>query len=178
MSVKSIKIGICCLLCGILMSAMSGCVSNECLDNKNSLPLAGFYSSLAEPQQISIDGLTIYGYQAPGDSILLQSGLGVSSLYLPFRIDEPSTTYIFHYEQEGIDDEMYNDTVRFDYDIIPYFVSSACGSIYKYRVNKISHTRHLMDSVVCTAHGGLIDNVAVENLRIYFRVGTQEAPAR
>lgn len=175
---KSIKSKIILLVVGVVISSTIGCVSNECLDNKNSLPLAGFYSSLPSPQQISVDDLTVYGYKAPGDSILLQSGSGVSSLYLPFRIDEASTTYIFHYEQEGIDDVRYNDTIRFDYDIIPYFVSSACGSIYKYKVNKINHTQHLIDSVVCTAHEGVIDNLAVENLRIYFRVGSQEASVR
>ena len=163
-----------CLLAVSILLTFSACISGECLDNKNSLPLAGFYSSLADPKAITLSDLTVYGYGAPGDSVLLQSGSRVSSLYLPFRIDEPETTYIFHYEQEGIDDERYNDTITFKYEIVPYFVSAACGSIYKYKVESIEHTRHLIDSVVCTAPQNTIDNVAVENLRVYFRVQTEE----
>lgn len=157
-----------------ILLTLSACISGECLDNKNSLPLAGFYSSSTDSKAITITGLTIYGYDAPGDSVLLQSGSGVNSIYLPFRIDEPTTTYIFHYEQEGIDDQRYNDTITFKYEIIPYFVSAACGSIYKYKIESIEHTHHLMDSVVCTAPQDVIDNVAAENLRIYFRVQTEE----
>ena len=163
-----------CLLAVSILLMLSACISGECLDNKNSLPLAGFYSSSADPKAITLSDLMVYGYGAPGDSVLLQSGSRVSSLYLPFRIDEPETTYIFHYEQEGIDDERYNDTITFKYEIVPYFVSAACGSIYKYKVESIEHTRHLIDSVVCTAPQNTIDNVAVENLRVYFRVQTEE----
>ena len=163
-----------CRVAVVTLLTLSACISGECLDNKNSLPLAGFYTSSTDPKAISLSGLTVYGYGAPGDSVLLQSGVGVNSLYLPFRIDEPQTTYIFHYEQEGIDDERYNDTITFKYEIVPYFVSAACGSIYKYKVESIEHTRHLMDSVVCTAPQNIIDNVAIENLRVYFRVETEE----
>lgn len=172
---KIYKTHIALLLLFVAFVMIAACSSNECLDNKNSLPLAGFYSSDVNPQSIAIDSLSIYGIDAPGDSILLDSVVNVSSAYLPFRIDQTSTSYVIHYNQKTISNERYNDTITFDYEIIPYFVSSACGSIYKYKMNSIDHSSHFIDSVVCTAPLGVIDNVAVENLRIYFRIESGEA---
>ena len=71
-----------CLVAVATLLTLSACISGECLDNKNSLPLAGFYTSSTDPKAISLSGLTVYGYGAPGDSVLLQSGVGVNSLYL------------------------------------------------------------------------------------------------
>lgn len=152
---------------------VTACVSNECLDNKNSLPLAGFYASGESEQKVTLDSISIFGIDAPEKSMILDSATNISSVYLPFRIDQPSTTYVIRYEQKAISDSRYNDTLQFDYDIIPYFVSSACGAIYKYKINRIVQTHHLIDSVVCTSPDQIIDNTAIENIRIYFRVNSQ-----
>ena len=156
----------------------TACISGECLDNKNSLPLAAFYSSQSSSQKISLDNIEVYGLDTPSGQLLMDSTTNASSVYLPFRIDEPQSTFIFHYKQQGLNDEAFNDTITFRYDIVPYFVSAACGAIYKYKVREIASTHHLIDSVKCTAPDSLIDNVAVENLAIYFRVQLQEAARR
>ena len=92
------------LAVGAALLAAGGCSTNDCGDNQNSLPLAGFYTSQDVPQAISIDSISIYGLHAPGDSLLLDSAVRVSEVYLPFRIDEPATTYVISYHQARISD--------------------------------------------------------------------------
>ena len=146
------------------------CSNEECIDNKNSLPLAGFYSSEETPRQVTLDMISIYGLGAPGDSILHDSVSGLSQSYLPFRIDQGSTSYVIKYESGDLGMLRVSDTITFQYEIIPWFVSSACGVVYDYKMTDIISTRHVIDSVVCP--NGMIDNANIENLRIYFRVST------
>lgn len=151
-----------------MLLIICGCNSYECTDNKNSLPLAGFYSSEVVPEAIEIDSISIWGIDAPADSILLDSASNVQSVYLPFRIDEDVTKYVIHYNSKALSDSRYNDTIEFKYEIRPYFVSAECGAIYKYKMEEITHTNHLIDSVKCPT--GEIDNIEFENIKIYFRV--------
>lgn len=155
-----------------LLYVVMGCSNAECYDNQNSLPLAGFYSSERVPQAISIDSISIYGIGAPGDSILQDSVKGLSQVYLPFRIDQNSTTYEIRYlwGLAGIFG-MY-DRITFNYDIIPMFVSTACGTVYYYKMTSIESTHNLIDSVVCPT--GEITNANIENLKIYFKVSEGE----
>jgi hypothetical protein len=153
------------LLYGILTItglAIAGC-SGDCLDNKNALPYAGFYSSEDPTATVSVDSLRVYGIGAPGDSVLYD-GSGSTSLYLPFRIDSDTTSYVF----EPTNIEGVSDTVRFIYDRIPRLVSEECGVSYIFRIRNIYCSRQLIDSVTCP--NGEITNANSENLRIYFRV--------
>lgn len=153
---------------GMIVSIVSGCANSECYDNKNSLPLAGFYSSEEMPQAISVDSLTILGVGAPGDSILQDSVRSLSQVYLPFRIDQESTTYEIRYLGGEAGILRISDFVTFNYEIIPYFVSNACGTIYDYKITSIDYTKNFIDSVTCPT--GEITNANTENLKIYFRV--------
>lgn len=159
------------LIIAILTSLATGCANSECYDNQNSLPLAGFYSSEEFPVAISLDSISILGVGAPGDSILQDSVASLSQVYLPFRIDQNSTTYEIKY-LAGLPGvyRMY-DMITFNYDIIPMFVSSACGTVYYYKMTSIDYTKNFIDSVVCPK--GEITNENIENLKIYFRVGTE-----
>lgn len=159
---------------GMVSGMTIGCSTSECYDNQNSLPLAGFYSSGRVPQSIALDSISILGIGAPGDSILQDSVRGLSEVYLPFRIDQPSTTYEIQY-LSGIAGIMgISDIITFDYDIVPMFVSSACGTVYYYKMNFIETTHNFIDSVTCP--GGVITNANTENLKIYFRVAEEEEP--
>ncbi|MDE6791515.1 MAG: hypothetical protein K2J48_00300 [Muribaculaceae bacterium] len=156
----------------LLLGITAGCSNSECLDNKNSLPLAGFYSSAEKPQAISIDSLTIEGIDVPGDSILHDSVRSLSSTYLPFRIDKPQTSYRIRYLGGTAGKLGIADNITFNYEIQPWFVSSACGAIYKYHITSIRHTSNFIDSVVVP--GDIITNTPGENIRIYFRVNVAE----
>lgn len=145
-----------------------GCSSDECLQNKNALPLAGFYDTADSKKQVSIDSLEVYGIGAPGDSILFTGTQPVNQLYLPFRLDNDTTRYVFRYLHKELVKYNITDTVVFIYTRQPRFVSSACGVSYVFGIDKIKNSTNLIDSVTCPA--GEITNMATENLHIYFRV--------
>lgn len=163
----------CVAFCALAVSSLClhSCSSDECTDNKNSLPLAEFYSSLPEPEQVSIDSISVYGIGAPGDSLLVDSASSLQQVYLPFRIDQTSTTYVIKYLQQLLSEQNLADTVTFDYTISPQFVSSACGVVYYYDDVRITHTRHFIDSITCPE--GRITNANRANIYVYFRINEQ-----
>lgn len=158
------------VIAGLL--TLASCATNECYDNKNSLPLAGFYSSEKTPQAVSLDSVTIYGIGAPGDSILHDSVRNLTETYLPFRIDQGQTQYVIKYLGGVAGFFRVGDTITFNYDIVPWFVSAACGAVYNYRITSIETTHFAIDSVTCPL--GVIDNVDIENIKIYFKVDSEE----
>lgn len=149
---------------------LAGCNSSGCINNQNSIPLAGFYS-YGTFASISVPGLTVGGVGAPGDSLIINNG-NTSSVYLPFRAEQPETSFFFHYNQESIANDAFNDTLTFTYSSLPYFASEECGAMYRYVITDFTYTRHLIDSV------GLLDsiitNVDRERIRIYFRTATDD----
>lgn len=173
------------LRCGLrlvpaaLLLVAGGCATSECLDNQNSLPLAGFYSSTPASTgntAISLSGITVRGMNAPGDSVLVSNANELGKVYLPFRLDREQTSYIFEYP-EGLatpaePGKVAADTVTFRYKLQPWFVSAACGAVYYYDMTGIETTHTLIDSVACPA--GIITNADSENLQIFFRANIEE----
>jgi len=134
------------------------------MENKNALPLAGFYAS-GSTDKITLDSLEVIGVGKPEDSALLAGGSRIDRLYIPFRIDSDTTRYVFcdaHLSGGGC------DTVTFVYSRTPRFVNVECGVSYIFGIRKIMCQGVLIDSVTCPA--GFIDNSNSENLRIYFAV--------
>lgn len=160
------------LILGIASAvALSSCNTTGCTDNQSCLPLAGFYSSQTK-SAISLQDLDISGVGAPDDSLLYTSGTSLSQAYLPFRSTATSTSYCFHYTQEGLEDTAFNDTISFSYISEPYFASEECGAMLRYKITKMSHTNHLIDSVIVT--DSLVTNTDTERIRIYFRTSSTE----
>lgn len=158
----------------MLLCVAAACSNSECYDNKNSLPLAGFYSSEEVPKQLTLQNISILGLGAPGDSILHDDVSGLKQSYLPFRIDQPSSTYVIKYLAGLLGEYGIADTITFNYEIIPWFVSSACGVVYNYKMNDIVTTHNIIDSVTCPM--GTITNLDIENIHIYFRVDEPDEP--
>lgn len=154
----------------VMLATMVGgsCSTDECFENKNSLPLAGFYSSEPKPQKLQLDRISVIGIGAPGDSVLHDAVSGLSETYLPFRIDSNQTIYEIRYLTGVLGQNHVADFITFNYEIIPWFVSSACGVVYDYKITSIETTHNVIDSVTCPS--GTIDNKNIENLKIYFRV--------
>ncbi|MCM1110206.1 MAG: DUF6452 family protein [Clostridium sp.] len=157
----------------VLVFAMSACNTSGCLENQNSLPLAGFYSS-ADGEAISVDSVAIGGVGAPGDSLLTTSSSRVSMVYLPFRAADNATSFYFLYRQRELAAYGVTDTVRFTYDSEPRFVSEECGAMYFYRITGVSHTSNLIDSVGVA--DSLITNRDIEQIHIYFRTAEPSEP--
>lgn len=145
-----------------------GCATDDCDGNRNTLPEAGFYANTPAHPKLAIDGLTVFGVGAPGDSLLLDSAVNVSSVPLPFNLEAESTTFVFRYDQAG----GVEDQVTFRYEAQPYFVSSACGVSYRFHIKGIEHTNQLIDSI--SVPGDVITNAEGENICIYFRYTEEE----
>lgn len=145
----------------IFVLAIASC-SDTCLENKNALPLAGFYYE-DNPQKVTIDSLEIRGQGAPGDSVLSPASEVKNEVYLPFRIDSDTTVYIFNRPTEG---RVLTSTVTFVYSRTPRFVNVDCGVSYIFDIKKIECRGSVIDSVTCP--NGFIDNTNAENLKIYF----------
>lgn len=157
----------------VIAAVASGCNTTGCIDNRSSMPKAGFYSyTTLEP--ITLTMVSIGGVDAPDDSLMLSKG-SAESVYMPFRIDADATDYFIRYEAEGMNDPSMFDTLRFEYERIPYFASEECGVMFKYDVTSLRHTTHYIDSVAMPDH--VIDNTDRINIEIYFRTATPEEPA-
>lgn len=140
--------------------------SDPCTDNRNALPLAGFYAKDAEGvmQQVQVDSLAVIGVGLEGDSILSRKTQTKSQLYMPFKIDADRTQYAFiAYFEWG----EARDTVTFDYSRVARFASAECGVSYIFQIHDITSQGVLFDSIVCPK--GFIDNENIENLQIYMR---------
>lgn len=147
------------------MIVAGGCNTSGCLENRNSIPLAGFYS-YGTGDAIAIDSLAVGGIGAPGDSLLLAPGRASQQVYLPLRSSATETAFFIAYEQRDLRSTP-PDTITLTYSSEPRFVSEDCGAMYYYRLRRVGHTRHLIDSVGVA--DSLITNTDIERLRIYFR---------
>ncbi len=149
----------------------AGCNTSGCLENRNAIPLAALYSS-ATGQAITVSGIQISGVDVPNDSILVGPSELASEIYLPMRSEHNSVQWCFHYTQEGLDDDAFNDTITFRYTSLPYFASAECGASYRYTITEHSTTTHLIDSLVVL--DPLITNVDMVRIRIYLRTAEPE----
>lgn len=151
------------------IACVCACNTNGCLDNQNSIPLAGFYSASTK-QAVSISQMQIGGVDAPNDTLLLESG-SASEIYLPFRATTDKTSFYFHLSQaspaEGAPAVTLSDTITFHYKTTPYFASSECGAMFRYEITDYSHTSLFIDSVAVT--DSMITNVDIQRIQIYFR---------
>ena len=147
---------------------LESCSSSGCTDNQSSIPLAGFYSS--DNKSIQIDSISIGGVSAPNDSLILDN-TSAKQVYLPLRSKFNKTSFFIHYNQSAISSVELNDTITFNYKSIPYFVSEECGAMFYYKIESLSHTQHLVDSVVII--DSMITNVDIERIKIYFRTAQE-----
>lgn len=150
-----------------IMLATAACNSDGCLENRSSLPLAGFYNS--SDQAISLDSLEITGIGALDPDPLISAGENISTVYLPMRSTQTTTSWQFAYRYRYLDGIC--DTITFDYTSSPYFASYDCGVVYHYRIHRMEHTTHLIDSVIIT--DSLVTNTDIQRIKIYFRTNDE-----
>ncbi len=154
---------------GFILLVSASC-TDTCPENKNALPLAGFYASGESNESITVDSLEVYGPGAPDDAVLSEGDEAKERLFLPFRIDSDTTRYVFRDCRKG---STARDTVTFIYSRTPRFVNVECGVSYLFGIKEISCQGVLIDSVTCPQ--GFIDNTNSENLHIYFSASNAES---
>lgn len=158
----------------IVLSAIAlglgSCGSDGCVENRNSIPRAQFYSYGEQELALSVDSISIYGIGQPTDSMLLDSAVAVTQVYLPLRFTQDTTQYVIRYLQHTLSSPRYNDTLTFVYQAYPYFASIDCGAMYNFNIDTCRYTRHVLDSVSVIAPE--ITNSDVENIRLFYTVQT------
>ena len=147
-----------------MVSTMWSCSSSGCIENKSSIPLAGFYDSHTK-QAITVRGINIGGVGA--EQLILSNSEQASRVYLPLRSSKTTTSFYFNYATDTITGAQLNDTITFDYKSIPYFVSDECGAMYYYEITGMRYTQVMIDSVKILDN--LVTNTDVERIKIYFR---------
>lgn len=157
----------------MMATALTGCNTSGCADNQNSLPLAGFFS-YETGAQISVDSVEIGGIGAPGDSLLYHAGQSLSEVYLPFRSTQGSTSFYIRYVATGGRPVTTYpaDTLTFHYSSMPYFAGEECGAMFRYKINRLEHTSHVIDSVAIK--DSLITNVAMRQIEIFYPTSQAE----
>lgn len=150
-------------ICGFV-----SCNTDGCSDNHSALPLLGFYSSSTE-RIMSLDSIDFGGVGAPNDTLLVKSGEVVTSLYIPFRFEQESTSFFirYNYTAQGLDNPAFNDTITFRYITTPYFASEECGAFFVYTIAGVDYTHHLIDSVAIV--DSVISNVDMERIKVFIR---------
>lgn len=148
------------------IAMLAGCNTAGCIDNLNSIPVAGFYS-MGSGKAVAIDSLAVWGVGAVGDSLLASPSAAASQIYMPLRSSASVTSFCFAYRAKALDRPELQDTVTIAYTSTPWFISEDCGAAYRYRIDRLTHTSHLIDSVGIA--DSVVTNVVNENIRIYFR---------
>lgn len=156
----------------VLMTGLAwGCSDTGCLNNRSSIPYAGFYS-YQTGQKLTLDSVEIGGVGAPNDSLLMTASNRYSAIYLPFRFEHDNTSFYFRYVSRELDFPWLVDTIAFQYTSKPMFMSEECGAMYEYHITRMTYTTHLIDSVAIT--DSLITNTDMERIKIFFRTSVEE----
>lgn len=148
-------------------AAASSCNTSGCTENRNAVPLAAFLDP-ATDNPITLDSISIYGIGQPNDSILSPAGQRVSQVYLPMRPTHTTVSWCLSYKWKYLDFPELNDTITFDYESAPVFASEECGAYYRYQINRMTCTDHLIDHVEIV--DSLITNIDKVYVNIYFKV--------
>ena len=140
-------------------AALVSCSNDNCMGNSSGIPLAAF---LNEGAKVTMQNLTVYGIGAPNDSAIIRNA-SAGQVYLPLRITAHSCQYVLDYNSDDVE----NDTITFNYDIIPYFESRECGAMYNFKITSWEFTQNEIDSV--TVLNQLITNSDVVTINIHIQ---------
>ncbi len=153
----------------VVSTALRSCNTSGCTENRNAVPLAAFFNS-STGDAIGLDSIAISGVGQVNDSVLSPAGTIVNQVYLPMRPTHNSVSWCLAYKWKSLDYPQLYDTITFDYTSTPYFASEECGAYYRYLIDRMECTDHLIDSVVIV--DSLITNIDKVYLNIYFRVAS------
>ena len=152
---------------------LTACDATGCIGNRNSLPLAGFYSAATE-KAVSVTGLSVMGLGAPGDSLLYTPAMTLSQIYMPLRSRDNITTYVLSFTAGDTSDPdaVVVDEITMEYTATPWFASEDCGAMYRYHIDNLEYTTRVIERVELI--DPLITNFDVETIRIYLRDDSQQ----
>ena len=155
------------LIVAFIAVLVAGCNSG-CFENRTSIPKAAFYASNAPDRAISVDSISVYGIGQKSGAMIVDCGMRVTSLSLPFRNDADTTQYVVQYDMKALVQRNVYDTLTFVYTRYPHFISADCGVTFNYRIDHFQYTTHMLDSAALMVDE--VTNVDQETLRLYYYV--------
>ncbi len=102
------------------------------------------------------------------DSVIINDEKNVTSMSLPLRFHEGSTTMVLSYVLSAADTLPAignKDTVTFFHDNTVYFLSMDCNYAVRQKLTGMSYTTHRIDSIVVT--NATANSDGTENIKIY-----------
>lgn len=94
------------------------------------------------------------------DSIILNRGAKVGSFSLPLRYTNDTTTFVLKYINN------IKDTIRVIHTNTPKFISMDCGYQVSQVVEKVSYTKHQLDSIYISDEEA--NTTGTENLQLFY----------
>lgn len=107
----------------------------------------------------TLDSLTVTAFFT--DSTIINNIKNVSSVSLPLRYTNDTTTLVFHYSRIS------TDTIIIEHSNKPTFISMDCGYEVKQDILKLTYSKHRLDSVRVTNTS--TNTNETKNLELFFR---------
>lgn len=147
----------------IVALTVLSCNNDTCNEGTRALLKTGLYRA-GTTTTLTVDSLSVYGAGAPGDTMVVDTS-AVSQFRLPLRPNVTECKFIVDYCAKAYTD--IHDEITINYEPIPYFVSHECGAMFYFRINNVSYTTAIIDSVAVT--DSLITNIDKVSMQIFLR---------
>ena len=142
------------------VALVASCSSIECPLKNVVATYYNIYDSNGDLFKLT-DTLTIYSKTKEGkDTILLNSGIGISNFSLPISKSYPEDELYFHFFSNDYD---VRDTVWIQKEDYPHFESVECKAEFFHQLTGVRYTKHGIDSLVIK-----YSNVDYDDTKIHF----------
>lgn len=133
----------------------------DCSLSARPMMNCAIYTIDAETNKIAkdtLDSLTVTAFGT--DSVIINKDKKVDSLSIPLRYTDNSTVLVFHYSKTS------RDTITIYHTNTPYFLSMDCGYQMKQVINKVTYTKHKLDSIhITNSEAGIYEK---ENIKLFY----------
>ncbi len=142
----------------IMLTVLLNACREECVYKPKSLAGVGFYTVVNGT--VVEAGVNLAGLMGVGreDSLLYSNRTNIRSVSLPMNGMAEETGFILVFDEGA-------DTVRFSYEVFPWFLSPECGFILNFELTGALYTTNRIDSVVIVVPK--ITSFDDTNIRIY-----------
>ncbi|MFW5758422.1 MAG: DUF6452 family protein [Bacteroidota bacterium] len=136
----------------------SSCTNQDVCEDTTSIPVrVGFYQTdteSEEPVSYTIDSLSISGIN--NDSLIYNNAVNVGSVEMPLDPSRDSCGFVIVFPPVEDLDIPLKDTIWFYYERKPNLISTECGFVNFYEIDKLEYTNHRIDTME-------IENTSVTN---------------
>ncbi len=143
--IRMTKVALLSLVTFHLSLISSSCSSIDCPIQNTVYTVYKLYDGDGSEMKLA-DTIYVLSSSAKGDTLLLNSGVGLSTINLPISYDHPEDTLVFlRTDTAG---HWTIDTVWVEKSNIPHFESVDCSAAFFHELTGVRYTRRGIDSIV------------------------------